>query len=107
MGYIRRHICILGWALLLFSSYTADEAASLAGSSKDSPFFLCYAPQLPHGPCITPDLGRYARMDWDLGADTGCVRNLAQDEPAITREKVLDLELRAQTPVTLNIQAFH
>jgi arylsulfatase A-like enzyme len=31
----------------------------------DSPFFLYYATQLPHGPCITPDLGQYKDKPWD------------------------------------------
>ncbi len=31
----------------------------------DSPFFLYYATQLPHGPCITPDLGIFKDKTWD------------------------------------------
>lgn len=34
--------------------------------NKDKPFFLYYAPQLPHGPVIAPELGAYAGRDWDL-----------------------------------------
>lgn len=31
----------------------------------ETPFFLYYATQLPHGPCITPDLGKYNDKPWD------------------------------------------
>lgn len=30
-----------------------------------NPFFLYYATQLPHGPCITPDLGKFKDKSWD------------------------------------------
>ncbi len=30
------------------------------------PFFLYYATQLPHGPCITPNLGAFKDKDWPL-----------------------------------------
>ena len=33
------------------------EALRFISENKDNPFFLYYATQLPHGPCITPDLG--------------------------------------------------
>ena len=42
------------------------EALSFISEHKDKPFFLYYATQLPHGPCITPDLGIYKDKPWDL-----------------------------------------
>jgi len=30
------------------------------------PLFLYYATQLPHGPCITPDLGEFKDKPWDM-----------------------------------------
>ena len=43
-----------------------DEALSFIKKNRDKPFFLYYATQLPHGPCITPDLGEYKDKPWDL-----------------------------------------
>ena len=43
-----------------------DEALSFIKKNRDNPFFLYYATQLPHGPCITPDLGAYKDKPWDL-----------------------------------------
>ena len=43
-----------------------DEALSFIKKNRDKPFFLYYATQLPHGPCITPDLGAYKDKPWDL-----------------------------------------
>jgi len=40
------------------------EALTFIGENKDKPFFLYYATQLPHGPCITPDLGAYKDKPW-------------------------------------------
>jgi len=34
--------------------------------SKDKPFFLYYATQLPHGPLVVPDLGDTKDKPWDL-----------------------------------------
>jgi arylsulfatase A-like enzyme len=34
--------------------------------SKDRPFFLYYATQLPHGPVVIPNLGSYKDKDWPL-----------------------------------------
>ena len=34
--------------------------------SKDGPFFLYYASQLPHGPLVVPELGDMKDKDWDL-----------------------------------------
>jgi len=34
--------------------------------SKDRPFFLYYATQLPHGPLVVPNLGAYKDKDWPL-----------------------------------------
>ncbi len=42
-----------------------DEALSFIRNNRDGPFFLFYATQLPHGPCITPDLGVYKDKPWD------------------------------------------
>lgn len=41
------------------------EALSFIQQNRDKPFFLYYATQLPHGPCITPNLGAYKDKDWD------------------------------------------
>lgn len=40
------------------------EALTFIRKNKDRPFFLYYATQLPHGPCITPDLGAYKDKPW-------------------------------------------
>lgn len=44
-------------------SYSEDliiaEALKFIQASKDKPFFLYYATQLPHGPVVTPNLGPY------------------------------------------------
>ncbi len=42
-----------------------DEALAFIKNNRDGPFFLYYATQLPHGPCITPDLGPYKDKPWD------------------------------------------
>ena len=42
------------------------EAVAFIRSNRERPFFLYYATQLPHGPCITPDLGAYRDKSWDL-----------------------------------------
>lgn len=42
-----------------------DEAVTFIKDNKDNPFFLYYATQLPHGPCITPDLGPFKDKPWD------------------------------------------
>jgi arylsulfatase A-like enzyme len=36
-----------------------DEALRFIRRHRDGPFFLYYATQLPHGPVVTPNLGRY------------------------------------------------
>jgi arylsulfatase A-like enzyme len=41
------------------------EAITFIRKNKDNPFFLYYATQLPHGPCITPDLGAYKDKLWN------------------------------------------
>ena len=50
--------------------YSEDcfQAAALEFIEKNRqrPFFLYYATQLPHGPCITPDLGAFKDKPWDL-----------------------------------------
>jgi arylsulfatase A-like enzyme len=40
------------------------EALAFIRSNKKKSFFLYYATQLPHGPCITPDLGQYKDKPW-------------------------------------------
>jgi arylsulfatase A-like enzyme len=40
------------------------EALAFIRNNKYKPFFLYYATQLPHGPCITPDLGAYKDKPW-------------------------------------------
>ncbi len=40
------------------------EALTFIRSNKSKPFFLYYATQLPHGPCITPDLGANKDKPW-------------------------------------------
>jgi arylsulfatase A-like enzyme len=42
------------------------EALSFIREHNNQPFFLYYATQLPHGPCITPSLGKYKDKPWDL-----------------------------------------
>jgi len=42
------------------------EALAFIRRKRDGPFFLYYATQLPHGPCITPDLGAFRDKPWDL-----------------------------------------
>lgn len=42
-----------------------DEALSFIRKNRDKPFFLYYSTQLPHGPCITPDLGSHKGKPWD------------------------------------------
>jgi arylsulfatase A-like enzyme len=41
------------------------EAVAFIKKNKDKPFFLYYATQLPHGPCIAPDLGKFKDKPWD------------------------------------------
>jgi arylsulfatase A-like enzyme len=40
------------------------EALTFIRKNKNKPFFLYYATQLPHGPCITPDLGVHKDKPW-------------------------------------------
>ena len=42
------------------------EALRFISENNDNPFFLYYATQLPHGPCITPDLGAYKDKPWSM-----------------------------------------
>lgn len=42
-----------------------NEAISFIEKNTDNPFFLYYATQLPHGPCIVPDLGVFKDKSWD------------------------------------------
>ncbi len=50
------------------NSQTLIHAAGLdfIRRSKDKPFFLYYATQLPHGPVVIPNLGAYKDQDWPL-----------------------------------------
>lgn len=43
-----------------------DKAMNFIRENKNSPLFLYYATQLPHGPVITPDLGKYKDKPWDI-----------------------------------------
>lgn len=43
-----------------------NDALSFIRENKNKPFFLYYATQIPHGPCIIPDLGRYKDKPWSL-----------------------------------------
>ena len=45
--------------------YIQNKAIQFIRDHYDTPFFLYYATQLPHGPLITPDLGKYKDMPWD------------------------------------------
>ncbi len=41
-----------------------EEACSFIDENKENPFFLYYATQLPHGPCITPDISKFLDKPW-------------------------------------------
>jgi len=41
-----------------------EEALAFIRNNRHRPFFLYYATQLPHGPCITPDIGAYKDKPW-------------------------------------------
>uniref|UniRef100_UPI003217D8B0 arylsulfatase n=1 Tax=uncultured Draconibacterium sp. TaxID=1573823 RepID=UPI003217D8B0 len=43
-----------------------EKALKFIRENKDEPLFLYYATQLPHGPCITPNLGKYKDKPWDM-----------------------------------------
>jgi arylsulfatase A-like enzyme len=43
-----------------------EEALAFLTANSDRPFFLYYATQLPHGPCITPELGQFKDKPWSL-----------------------------------------
>lgn len=51
------------------ATYSEDlfqkEATAFIRKNKDKPFFLYYATQLPHGPCIAPDIGKFKDKPWD------------------------------------------
>jgi len=51
------------------ATYSEDlfqkEAVTFIKKSKGNPFFLYYATQLPHGPCIAPDIGKFKDKPWD------------------------------------------
>jgi len=42
-----------------------NEAVSFIKKNKDNPFFLYYATQLPHGPCIATDIAKFKDKPWD------------------------------------------
>ena len=44
--------------------YIHEEALTFIKDHRDDPYFLYYATQLPHGPCITPDIGKYRDKPW-------------------------------------------
>jgi len=41
-----------------------EKALEFIDANKEQPFFIYYATQLPHGPCITPDLGEFKDNPW-------------------------------------------
>jgi len=41
-----------------------EDALAFIRTNQSKPFFLYYATQLPHGPCITPHLGAYKDKPW-------------------------------------------
>lgn len=41
------------------------DALGFIKKNQNNPFFLYYATQLPHGPCITPDIGKFKDKSWD------------------------------------------
>ncbi|MEN8226589.1 MAG: sulfatase-like hydrolase/transferase [Bacteroidota bacterium] len=43
-----------------------EKALQFIKGNSNKPLFLYYATQLPHGPCITPDLGEYKDKPWDM-----------------------------------------
>ncbi len=53
-------------AKVKYSEYLfRDAACRFIREHAERPFFLYYATQLPHGPCIVPDLGPYNDKPWD------------------------------------------
>lgn len=47
------------------ADYIHEKALQFIKDHHETPFFLYYATQLVHGPCITPNLGKYKDMSWD------------------------------------------
>lgn len=45
--------------------YLHEKAIQFIKDNKKTPFFLYYATQLPHGPVITPDIGKFKDKPWD------------------------------------------
>jgi len=43
-----------------------SDALAFIKENKNKPFFLYYATQIPHGPTIIPDLGKYKNKPWSL-----------------------------------------
>ena len=43
-----------------------DAASSFIRKNRNNRFFLYYATQIPHGPVITPQLGKYKDKNWSL-----------------------------------------
>ena len=41
-----------------------QQAINFLDQHRQQPFFLYYATQLPHGPCITPNLGQFKDKPW-------------------------------------------
>lgn len=44
--------------------YIHKKGLQFIRDNHSNPFFLYYATQLPHGPCITPNLGKYKDKAW-------------------------------------------
>jgi len=52
---------------VVYSEELFQKAAlSFIKNNKDKRFFLYYATQIPHGPCIAPDIGKFKDKDWPL-----------------------------------------
>jgi len=43
-----------------------EKALKFIEENQNAPLFLYYATQLPHGPCITPNLGAYKDKPWEM-----------------------------------------
>lgn len=46
-------------------NYLHEKAIEFIKENHENPFFLYYSTQLPHGPCITPDIGKFKDKPWD------------------------------------------
>jgi arylsulfatase A-like enzyme len=69
-----------------------DKATAFIREHKADPFFLYYATQLPHGPCIVPSLGEFREKPWSLKHKEWAAMVTRLDRSVAT----LVAELRAQ-----------